>query len=107
MIDFIKLKVNDPLIIEKIRNNSRINFKAQVSLDTAEAEHVYHAQYKTLRFELEDYPNRKTLYIRGSLPKYATGVNNCINMPITEAWHMLQKIATEFYLGIHTTEVIK
>src|SRR4051794_33199613 len=107
MFDFIKLKVNDPLIIQKLLNNSKINFKTEVSLDTAEAERIYHARYKTLRFELTDYPNRRTLYIRGSLPKYATGVNNYTNMPITEAWQMLEKLATEFELDMQTTEVIK
>jgi hypothetical protein len=108
MFDFIKLKVNDLSTIERLRNNSKLNFKTEVSVGTGEeVSSVKRAHYKTLRFELIDYPNRTMLYIGGSLPKYATGVNNYINMPITDAWQMLQKLATEFDLDMLTTKVIK
>lgn len=107
MIDGFKLRVNDNPTIQRIFHNTKLDFKSEVSHHTGEVSNIYKAQYKGLRFEYLNFPNRQTMFIRGSLPFYYTGLSNYTNMPLTKAWEALTALIEELGLDRYATEVIK
>lgn len=107
MIDGFKLKVTDYPTIQQLFNSPNLDFKSEVSHHTGEVSNIYRARYKGLRFEYINSAHRQTMFIRGNLPQYYTGLSNYTNMPLTTALEGLEALIDELGLDRYATAVIK